>query len=102
MIGMGRTRNRLLVGGVALFVLALSGLGATNALPASVPAHEIFQWRLFLAPFHSVFLHYPIGFVTLAAILEVYHWRRPSAELRGVIALVMLLFGVRLIAARGI
>ena len=91
MIGMGRTRNRLLVGGVALFGVALSGLGATNALPAPVPAHEIFQWRLFLAPFHSVFLHYPIGFVTLAAILEVYHWRRPSAELRGVIALIMLL-----------
>ena len=29
-----------------------------------------FDLRKFLAPFHSVVLHYPIGFLTLAAILE--------------------------------
>lgn len=82
---------RFFGGGVLLLAVVLSCLGATNAPPVALPPTATFHWRLFLAPFHSVFLHYPIGFVTLAAILEVYHWRRPGPELRGVIALIMLL-----------
>jgi len=58
---------------------------------ASEPASRIFQWRPFLAPFHSVVLHYPIGFVTLVFILELYYHWRPSRELRGAISLVTVL-----------
>ena len=30
------------------------------------------DWRGFLGPFHNVILHYPIGFVTMACVLELY------------------------------
>lgn len=59
--------------------------------PASSGAARVFQWRPFLAPFHAVVLHYPIGFLTLAFILEIYAWRRPSRELQRVTTLVILL-----------
>ncbi|MBI2947700.1 MAG: hypothetical protein HYY23_08630 [Verrucomicrobia bacterium] len=63
-----------------------------NPAPAASPASaRIFQWRPFLAPFHSVVLHYPIGFLTLAFILELYGWWRPSRELRQITTLVILL-----------
>ncbi|NJN05793.1 MAG: hypothetical protein HC814_04675 [Rhodobacteraceae bacterium] len=44
-----------------------------------------------LAPFHSVLLHYPIGFITLAFLLEVWSLRNRSGELRSVITFVMAL-----------
>lgn len=49
-----------------------------------------FDWRAFLAPFHTVTLHLPIGFVMMAAILEGYHLLRPSGELRRSIGVVLL------------
>lgn len=48
-----------------------------------------FDLRRFLAPFHSVVLHFPIGFVTMAAILEVWSLSNRSGELRKVILLVL-------------
>src|SRR5436190_4293018 len=48
-----------------------------------------FDLARFLAPFHTVVLHYPIGFITLAAILELLTFRNRSSELRMVIRLVM-------------
>lgn len=30
------------------------------------------DWNSFLGPFHNVILHYPIGFVTMACMLELY------------------------------
>lgn len=53
------------------------------------PAKEGFDLRSFLAPFHTVTLHLPIGFVMMAAILEGYHWFRPSRQLRNAIGLVL-------------
>lgn len=41
---------------------------------------HLFEWSPFLAPFHAVVLHYPIGFLTLAFFLEIYRMRRPSEE----------------------
>lgn len=80
----------------AIFVLgtAVSAMLASNfpspmATATSTP--HIFEWRPFLAPFHSVLLHYPIGFVTMAFILEIYALFRPSAELRKITRLVMVL-----------
>lgn len=63
-------------------LLSAADLGGTDA-----PA---FDWRAFLAPFHTVTLHLPIGFVMMAAILEGYHFLRPSAELRRAIGVAVL------------
>lgn len=54
-------------------------------------AQQIFQWRPFLAPFHAVVLHFPIGFVTMAVVLELFRMRRPSAELKVVTTLTLWL-----------
>ncbi|MEW6304082.1 MAG: c-type cytochrome domain-containing protein [Verrucomicrobiota bacterium] len=77
-----------------LFLLAgiSAGLGATPpGVVASADGTGLFRWRPFLAPFHSVVLHFPIGFVTIAFVLEMYSFRRPSAELRRAIGLVLVL-----------
>lgn len=67
---------------------AAAGGGAAEAAGGS---KQLFQWRPFLAPFHSVVLHFPIGFVTMAAILELYRVWRPSEDLKGVSVLVLWL-----------
>lgn len=58
-------------------------------LAAAPASSKLFHWRPFLAPFHSVLLHYPIGFITMAFILEIYSLFRPSAELRKITGIVM-------------
>lgn len=76
-------------------LLCLAALGATNEAAGAVHAagtagpEQIFRWRPFLAPFHSVLLHYPIGFVTMVVILEVYGLFRPGEELRKVIGMTL-------------
>ncbi len=65
-----------------------------TAIPSFAGAGEsshIFHWRPFLAPFHSVVLHLPIGFIAIAFILEIYSLRFPSEELRRISALVLWL-----------
>ncbi len=71
-------------------VIALPALAAEASVSASV-AHRIFEWRPFLAPFHAVVLHFPIGFITIAFLLEIYRLRRPSEDLRRVTHLVLWL-----------
>lgn len=71
-------------------VLGLQGWPACAA-QAGDPAGEFFRWRPFLAPFHAVVLHFPIGFVTMAFILEIYQLWRPAAELKRVTVLVLWL-----------
>jgi uncharacterized membrane protein len=61
-------------------------IAADGAIP--VPS-DGFDWRTFLAPFHTVTLHLPIGFVLMAVILEAYHFLKPSAQLRSAIGLVL-------------
>ena len=81
--------------GIALMlVISLAGAAAADGHPGV--AHKLFQWRPFLAPFHAVVLHFPIGFLTVAGILEIYRVFRPSAELRRVTVLVL---GLGLIGA---
>jgi uncharacterized membrane protein len=77
---------------LALIGLAamVSVLGAEPRIASDSP-QRLFQWRPFLAPFHAVVLHFPIGFMTLAFILEVYSIRRPSEELRRITKLVTCL-----------
>ena len=47
------------------------------------------EWQPFLGPFHSVLLHFPIGFLTLTFVLELYSIRHPSQELRAVTSLAL-------------
>ncbi|MBL9173448.1 MAG: hypothetical protein JNL10_07945 [Verrucomicrobiales bacterium] len=49
-----------------------------SALSATVA----FNWPDFLGPFHVIMLHYPIGFLSLAALLELWAIRRPSEPAR--------------------
>lgn len=48
-------------------------IGLSLACASSVSAAQSpgVDWSAFLGPFHVVLLHYPIGFLTLAALLEV-------------------------------
>jgi len=64
---------------------------AHGATAAADGGPKIFQWRPFLAPFHTVVLHLPIGFLTMGVILEIYRHFRPSAELKRVTTLVLWL-----------
>src|SRR4051812_47408167 len=77
-------------GAIVILVLGSVVSGAT-ADNASVGAHKFFQWRPFLAPFHAVILHFPIGFLTVAGLLECYRAFRPSGELRRVTVMVLWL-----------
>lgn len=60
-----------------------------DAAPAA--AQKAFLWRPFLAPFHAVVLHFPIGFLTMVCVLELYRLSRPSAELKPVTKLTLWL-----------
>jgi uncharacterized membrane protein len=71
----------------SLLLFSVVGVVAADGTPDV--AHKLFQWRPFLAPFHAVVLHFPIGFLTMAGMLEIYRAFRPSGELRRVIALVL-------------
>ena len=87
-------RARVGHGALAALVL-LSPVVASAALGAEGPAGEAiadgpFQWFPFLAPFHSVVLHLPIGFVIMAAILDVYSMRYPGSEIRRAISVVLV------------
>jgi uncharacterized membrane protein len=57
----------------------------------STPVSEVFEWRQFLAPFHSVMLHFPIGFVTLAFLLDLYYLRHRKPEIRQLACGLMVL-----------
>lgn len=68
-------------------------VAASSVMAGGAPgvAHRLFQWRPFLAPFHSVVLHFPIGFLTMAGILEIYHAFRPGLEVRRVTVMALWL-----------
>jgi uncharacterized membrane protein len=102
-----RLLNWFIAGGALLLMGAVhAGAAAaeTNALTAAAAtsAAEAFDWRKFLAPFHSVVLHYPIGFITLAFILEIYSFWRNSPELRRIISLVLLLGALTAVMSAGL
>lgn len=72
-----------------LFLLVASAGNLIAADAGASAAGSGFDWRAFLAPFHTVTLHLPIGFVLMALILEAYHFFKPSAPLRSAIGLVL-------------
>jgi hypothetical protein len=48
-----------------------------------------FDWVSLLGPFHVVMLHYPIGFLTLAGLLEAWTVRNPGAGVRRAIGFTL-------------
>ena len=74
---------------IGLLLISAVGVAAADSAPGA--AHRLFQWRPFLAPFHAVVLHFPIGFLTMAGLLEMYRAFRPSGELRRVTVFVLWL-----------
>lgn len=92
--GLSRTLIFLAMG------LAAASVGgsllAADAAHATLAAHAkangaSFEWGPFLAPFHVVLLHYPIGFLTMAFLVELYRLWRPSPEVARISAWVMFL-----------
>ena len=71
--------------------LAAAFVGCGVFLPSAMAAEgdEIFQWRPFLGPFHSVLLHFPIGFVTMAFLVDLYYLWRRKPEVQQVITLML-------------
>lgn len=51
-----------------------------TATTSGATSSSLFSWRPFLGPFHSLVLHYPIGFLTMALILEAYGCLRESSN----------------------
>ncbi len=67
-----------------------------NTIPNS------FRWQSFLAPFHSVILHYPIGFVTIVCALEFVSFFRKQWELRRAIGITIVLSAMSAVLAAGL
>ena len=65
-------------------VLLMPCGGCVMASGAGVAAvgGEAFSWFQFLAPFHMVVLHFPIGLFASVVALEAWAWRRPSETRR--------------------
>jgi len=84
-------RNRSLALSLPLVLLALLLAPATSVWAAESAAGgaDSFSWRAFLAPFHSVVLHLPIGFITIALLLEIYAFFDRGRSLRRGIGIVL-------------
>lgn len=77
----------VLVAGSCTLVAAAAGSPALLAEGGGLL--EGWDLRRLLAPFHSVVLHYPIGLISLAFLLELWSLRNPSRDLRRVIVVVV-------------
>ncbi len=83
----------------AAFLLPELAALAADAAKEAVATPPPFSLTKFLGPFHSVVLHYPIGFVTLAVVLEIYSLKSPSPQLRQIITLVIGLAALSAVVA---
>ncbi len=54
-------------------------------------AEASINWSNFLGPFHVVMLHFPIGFMAAAVLLELWAIRRPSAAAHQAVHLMLTL-----------
>lgn len=72
---------------VAALAVSLSMVFVPQALAAA--PETLFEWRPFLGPFHSIVVHFPIGFVTMAFLVDLYALWRRKIEVQGVITLML-------------
>ncbi len=75
-----------LVASWSLLPLLLSAFAAAAATVESAetspPGADGFGWAAFLGPFHVVLLHFPIGLLAAAFLVELLHLWRPAPGLR--------------------
>jgi len=91
------TRNRR--GLTLTAIVAMACLFGGDLLAAdSAGGGEGFRWVPFLAPFHNVILHLPIGFVLLSCLIEAVTMRRPSEEVRSVLGLIHICSAAAMVA----
>lgn len=69
--------------------LLLAGLVAAAPSALAGEAAGLFEWQPFLGPFHSVLLHFPIGFVVMAFVVDLYSLWRRKPEIQPVITLML-------------
>jgi len=69
-----------------LLFLCLQG---TALAAAPLPVAAIFKWQPFLGPFHSVLLHFPIGFVVMAFAVDLLYIRRRSADAHRITGIIL-------------
>jgi len=60
-----------------------------TALEAHERAQQQFHWIPFFAAFHSVILHFPIGFIVILVVLEFHMFRKRDPDWRRVIHLLV-------------
>ncbi len=89
-------RFRLGAGLILWLLLVVFSAGASTG---AADAKSDFTWAAFLGPFHTVILHYPIGFVTLVLLLEIYLIFRPQVDLRKVVGWITMLTAGSAVAA---
>ena len=77
----------------------LMGAVLSSAATGGLPVKADFSWGPFLGPFHTVILHYPIGFLTVVLLLEIYLFLSPQAELRRIVGWIVLLTAGSAVAA---
>jgi uncharacterized membrane protein/mono/diheme cytochrome c family protein len=68
----------------------LAFLPGTAQAAAPLPQLALFLWQPFLGPFHSVLLHFPIGFVVMAFLVDLFYIRRRSADAQRIVGLILL------------
>jgi uncharacterized membrane protein len=90
-----RHRNKVIQFIPILFLIPLAAFASESDPSGSI------EWNRFLGPFHNVVLHYPIGFITMACILEIYALAAgPSKPLTQIIQIVLwLTIGSTVLAA---
>lgn len=90
-----RIRWSVWVGWLLWAALAGLSIWLVTSPSAALAAHEQgqdrFHWIPFFAPFHSVILHFPIGFIVILGILELHMFRSRDQEWRHVIHLLLSL-----------
>ena len=72
-------------------VLLSTAFAAEADAASSTSTFTAFDWRAFLAPFHNVTLHLPIGFLMLAFLLDIYYLITPSRELRKAVTISIII-----------
>lgn len=89
---LGHCLPGLVIGGLLGSIASVNGAQESAGAAVQVASSaRMFEWKPFLAPFHAVVLHFPIGFLTTAVILEIYRLFRPSEEIKRITTLVIWL-----------
>lgn len=91
-----RTSKLLSAGRLGGFLSPVMAFGAGNP---SAPGTD---WVAFLGPFHVVALHYPIGFLTLVCLLELWSVVRPVPGHVRVVGFALVLSSLAAWAAAGL